>query len=212
MVRSASLFSLLACCGALQAGPREPRSTVVRRGAPADGGERPGGDERLDARWVTSLGLSGAAFGPLLDNFHGLAAVLTYDAMTVRAGCSDAAEQACLIQTAEWVPPLFAVAAWIIGGIVAGLDGDTARRPAAPRVATVVALFAAIYAASAALAYAGTLPATMSLLLWPLGVALWAFGDGTPAAFVAAAATAVGGPLIEISLTGGGGLCGAASS
>ena len=42
--------------------------------------------------------------------------------------------------------------------------------------------------------------------MWPLAVLLWRACDPTLASFVAGAATAVGGPAIEVALLGGGGL------
>ena len=79
------------------------------------------------------------------------------------------------------------------------------RAHTASYVAGAVAAFVALYAFSALLA-TGLAPPTEALVLWPLAVLLWKAHDPTLASFVAGAATAVGGPAIEVALLGGGGL------
>ena len=79
------------------------------------------------------------------------------------------------------------------------------RRRSGRRVAGAVAAFVALYAFSALLA-TGLAPPTEAIVLWPLALLLWKACDPTLASFVAGAATAVGGPAIEVALLGGGGL------
>ena len=108
------------------------------------------------------------------------------------------------------MPPLFALAALIIGGIDAVVSSQrpppaNLAAPSGRRVAGAVAAFVALYAFSALLA-TGLAPPTEALVLWPLALVLWKTNDPTLASFVAGAATAVGGPAIEVALLGGGGL------
>ena len=183
--------------------PLEPLHAIP----PAETYER----EAPTAQWLASLALAGAALGPVCDNFHSAAGVLGYTKYQIALGpAPDWWGGGHLFQTAYWVPPLFALAALIIGGIDALVSSQ--RPPpanlAAPdgrRVAGAVAAFVALYAFSALLA-TGLAPPTEALVLWPLALLLWKACDPTLASFVAGAATAVGGPAIEVALLGGGGL------
>ena len=163
--------------------------------------------------WLGKLALAGAALGPVCDNFHSGFGVLAYDKYEIAIGAAPAWwGDGHLFQTAAWVPPLFAVAALVIGGIDAlvAARAPPAAPPSGARAAAGVGAFVALYALSAALAGApplgaGVAPATSSLALWPPALALWALLDPSPSSFVAGALTAVGGPLIEVALLGGGG-------
>ena len=145
------------------------------------------------------------------DNFHSAAGVLGYTKYQIALGpAPDWWGGGHLFQTAYWVPPLFALAALIIGGIDAVVSSQRPpppelEKPRGRRVAGAVAAFVALYAFSALLA-TGLAPATEALVLWPIAVLLWKKYDPTLASFVAGAATAVGGPAIEVALLGGGGL------
>ena len=195
--------------------PRPHRVTSPLRAPlePLRAGPQAETDERAapTAQWLGSLALAGAALGPVCDNFHSAAGVLGYTKYQIALGpAPDWWGGGHLFQTAAWVPPLFALAALIIGGIDAVVSSQ--RPPpanlAAPRgwrVAGAVAAFVALYAFSALLA-TGLAPATEALVLWPLALLLWKAVDPTLASFVAGAATAVGGPAIEVALLGGGGL------
>ena len=192
------------CTTSLQT-PRPHHLTSLRASPPAETEEAP------TAQWLASLALAGAALGPVCDNFHSAAGVLGYTKYQIALGpAPDWWGGGHLFQTAVWVPPLFALAALIIGGIDAVVSSQ--RPPpadlAAPRgrrVAGAVAAFVALYAFSALLA-TGLAPPTEALVLWPLALLLWKACDPTLASFVAGAATAVGGPAIEVALLGGGGL------
>ena len=167
--------------------------------------------ETPTAQWLASLALAGAALGPVCDNFHSAAGVLGYTKYQIALGpAPDWWGGGHLFQTAYWVPPLFALAALIIGGIDAVVSSQrpppaNLAAPSGRRVAGAVAAFVALYAFSALLA-TGLAPPTEALVLWPLAVLLWKACDPTLASFVAGAATAVGGPAIEVALLGGGGL------
>ena len=169
------------------------------------------------AGWLGKLSLAGAALGPVCDNFHSGFDVLGYTRYQVAVGsAADWWGDGHLFQTAYWVPPLFALAAIIIGGIDEIVSSrlpneERLARPSGGRVAAGVASFVALYGLSAYLAGAAPLgaavaPGTSSLVLWPLALALWAAVDPSPSSFVSGAATAVGGPAIEIALLGAGGL------
>jgi len=129
---------------------------------------------------------SGAALGPV-DNFHSQYGVLQYDRFDV----------SLLVETSLWTPPLFGVAAVLIGGIALSLDKEP-RLSRPELVAPSIFVFVVIYWLSAIL---GPLvdPVTESLALWPLALASTLYFDAS--ALVTAALTAVGGPLIELALT-----------
>ena len=145
------------------------------------------------------------------DNFHSATGVLGYTKYQIALGpAPDWWGGGILFQTAAWVPPLFALAALIIGGIDAVVSSQrpppaNLAAPSGRRVAGAVAAFVALYAFSALLA-TGLAPPTEAIVLWPLALVLWKACDPTLASFVAGAATAVGGPAIEVALLGGGGL------
>ena len=197
---------------ALQA-PRPHRVTSLPRAPlePLRAGPQAETEEAPTAQWLASLALAGAALGPVCDNFHSAAGVLGYTKYQIALGpAPDWWGGGHLFQTAYWVPPLFALAALIIGGIDAGVSSQRPpppelEKPSGRRVAGAVAAFVALYAFSALLA-TGLAPPTEAIVLWPLALLLWKACDPTLASFVAGAATAVGGPAIEVALLGGGGL------
>lgn len=146
-------------------------------------------------RVAPSLAASGAVLGPVLDNFHGQAGVLVYDAYQLRLGE--------VFQSATWVPPLFGVAAVLIGGIALGLDEvfvDLRPNRWLPTLAATI-IFAVQYWLSAELGRSGVGIA----ILWAVGGGIWATFDPRPATLVTSIATALGGPAVEIILTGGAG-------
>ena len=187
--------------------PRLRHVTPLRASPPAENEER----AAPTAQWLASLALAGAALGPVCDNFHSAAGVLGYTKYQIALGpAPDWWGGGHLFQTAYWVPPLFALAALIIGGIDTLVSAQRPpppelEKPSGRRVAGAVAAFVALYAFSALLA-TGLAPPTEALVLWPLALLLWKACDPTLASFVAGAATAVGGPAIEVALLGGGGL------
>ena len=209
MRRGTLLVAIAACSDAFVA-PASRAQTQRRRPH-----AKPTTDRDADGAlpWLGKLALAGAALGPVCDNFHSGFGVLAYDKYEIAIGAAPAWwGDGHLFQTAAWVPPLFAVAALIIGGIDAlvAARAPPAAPPSGARAAAGVGAFVALYALSAALAGApplgaGVAPATSSLALWPPALALWALLDPSPSSFVAGALTAVGGPLIEVALLGGGG-------
>lgn len=170
------------------------RPTLARLTATTKAGS---GEEAVDWRLVVaSQATSGCALGPVLDNFHGKYGVLVYDKYQIVIGD--------LFRSAGWVPPLFALAALLIGGLALGLDQvfstEKASRPGATLAATVA--FSSHYYLSAILATS----AEPEFVLWPLAIVIWACFDSRPSTLLASVATALAGPAIEIALTGGGGL------
>lgn len=156
-----------------------------------------GGDEAVDWRLVVaSQATSGCALGPVLDNFHGKYGVLVYDKYEIVIGD--------LFRSAAWVPPLFALAALLIGGLALGLDrAFSTEKPSRPGETLAATLaFSSHYYLSAILATS----AEPEFVLWPLAIVIWACFDSRPSTLLASVATALAGPAIEISLTGGGGL------
>ena len=204
-MRRLILLAACACASALRTpsahvrGAKRPRATIDDAPPPPSTG-----------RWLGGLALAGAGLGPVCDNLHSGFGVLRYAKYEVAVGAAPAWwGDGHLFQTAGWVPPLFAAAALIIGGIDVVVDGD-GDAPASGRVAAAVAAFVGLYALSAFCAGTplglGLGAGACSVVLWPLAIALWATLDGTPGGAIAGAATAVGGPAIEIALLGGGGV------
>jgi len=199
-------YVALLCCAQSARALRAPKtSPLSRTRLRATAAKEP---RTNAARWLSGLALSGAALGPVCDNFHSASGVLHYEQYRIALGAAPAWwGGGVLFQTATWVPPLFALAALIIGG----LDVLVAKRwpteePSGGRVAGAVAAFVALYGLSAVLAAAGLAPATEAAVLWPLALLLWRLCDPAPSSFFAGASTAVGGPAIEAALLGGGGL------
>jgi len=187
---------------------RGARLAPARKASPDDSAP-PAAAAAATARWLGGLALSGAALGPVCDNLHSGFGVLSYARYEVAAGAApEWWGGGALFQTATWVPPMFALAALIIGAIDVAVDG-AAPRPSGRRVAAGVAAFVAVYAASA---FGGGAPPlglgldarAVSAALWPLALGLAAW-EGSAGGAVAGAATALGGPAIEIALLGGGG-------
>jgi uncharacterized membrane protein YoaK (UPF0700 family) len=114
----------------------------------------------------------------------------------------------------EWsgVPEIWRSAIWfplfVAGGVLAAAwISERAALPAARErsradVATAAGVVLALYALTAALRGE---PTTVSVVLTgALAVAIWAWWDPSPGAFVVAAAAAVTGPLVEIGVVAAG--------
>ena len=136
------------------------------------------------------------------------------DALFLREGAG--------LETAPWVPLLFGAAAVIIGlGHTLGDDFVVARQqatggqaPGSPRtgyeprwsaVVLAISAFVLQYALSGALCYEdpdwlAATPAGLDALLAGLAFSIYAAVDGTEQGLVVAAATAVAGPLAELTL------------
>lgn len=147
-----------------------------------------------------SMASAGAVLGPFLDSYHSLSGVLTYDQPITRVlwGTTDFPA----LVTTDWVPPLFAVAGWLIGWLY--IIGDSLERrkvdPSVPLILVGISVFTFQYWSSGLLFANGidrvSILNTMSVLA-ALG---YASLDRSKTGFWVSTATALGGPLIEVGL------------
>lgn len=150
------------------------------------------------------MAFCGAALGPFLDSYHSAFGVLQYDE-PITAALWGSTDNPALI-TAWWVPVLFGVAGWLIGwlyvllDVVLGTPIDVLS-PTPPKILVGISLFTFQYWLSGVFVASGVLDRTGVLIAMSLYAAA-GFGalDGSMAGFVASAATALGGPLIEVGL------------
>jgi len=190
----------------------------VESGSGEGSKDSPFGSPGQALRTFAALAASGAVLGPNLDNFHSAYGVLQYaHPIVVQAPWSQAAP---LLTTAVFTPPLFALAAILIGGLVLGLDHWLAswrgvelgsppgirENPSGARVLACIAYFVFQYWLSGYLSGGPvrggldlTLPATHAALAVSSALAFFVF-DTSAAALAVGALTAVGGPLIELAL------------
>jgi hypothetical protein len=144
---------------------------------------------------------AGAALGPNLDNYHSQFGVLRYAHPAVRVPG---------FETDWWVPPLFGVAAVLIGLLVVAGDEAFATRkpgraPSGPAMLAGIGYFCAQYWLSGLLSggagyHWDTSTAAVHLPLLATAALGFALFDGTAVGAAVAAATALGGPLIEVAL------------
>ncbi|KAL3801010.1 hypothetical protein HJC23_002303 [Cyclotella cryptica] len=150
--------------------------------------------------------LCGATLGPFLDSYHSLFGVLTYDTPLVFPLLGT------ICVTTYWVPPLFGLAGFLIGWLYIWLDavslgGDKTwegkknqLHPSVPKVLIGISYFTFQYWLSG-ICYAHDVNRTVVLtLMGALAAGGFIALDGTLSGLVTSAATAIGGPLIEIGL------------
>ena len=142
------------------------------------------------------MAICGATLGTLLDATESNTGVLTYSAPDVHVFG---------IHTCSWVPPLFALAAIIIGTstIVAECHFPLTKPPPHPAWNTVICAvvsFSLQYALTGILFNLGWSQSEMSLLLYPLALGHHLYWDPSTMSTVMSVATAFGGPTIEFVL------------
>jgi hypothetical protein len=151
---------------------------------------------------------SGAALGPLLDSYHSLFGVLTYNTPLVFPILGSIGDGPDLLTcvTSLWVPPLFGMAGFIIGWLYILLDSVTADAPTRQLYPSVSKVLVGISFFTFQYWFSGFLFAhgvDRSLILAIMGV-LAAGGfcllDGTMSGLITSTATAFCGPLIEVGL------------
>jgi len=152
------------------------------------------------------MALSGAALGPFLDSYHSAFGVLEYDA-PVTAALWSRPEQAPALITSWWVPSLFGLAGLIIGWLYVLLDGvvpqsgkQDAKNPSVPKVLVGISLFTFQYWLSGVLFYLGVDRTSILSVMLGLAAVCFLALDNTVAGLITSAATAIGGPLIEVAL------------
>jgi hypothetical protein len=157
---------------------------------------------------------SGAALGPFLDSFHSAFGVLQYDAPITATLWGIDAEHPSLI-TAWWVPELFGLAGFIIGWLYILLDvsfptsADPVQpqqrsvvvpSPLPPKILVGIAYFTFQYWLSGILFQSGLDRTTILNIMSIAAASGFLALDNTFAGFLTSAATALGGPLIEVGL------------
>ena len=195
---------LLATRSAALVAPSRPapsrggRARLAPRRAASGGGADAG---RRAAPFLAGMFGAGACLGPCLDNYHSAFGVLRY---------AHPAVATAWLTTDAWVPPLFGLAGVLIGGLYVGGDlalGAARAPPAGDRVLLAIAFFTFQYWFSGLLAGPGgyaIAPSSASVHA-PLALfALCGFAafDGTRVGFAVSALTALGGPVIELAITG----------
>ena len=154
------------------------------------------------------MALCGAALGPFLDSFHSAFGVLQYDEPITAALWGSSSNPALI--TAWWVPILFGVAGWLIGWLYIALDAITNTqeqqspaivKPSPPKILVGISLFTFQYWLSGVLVATEIVDRTgiLNIMSVYAAVAFLAL-DGSLAGFITSAATALGGPLIEVGL------------
>mmetsp|Transcript_38074 Transcript_38074/g.50166 ORF Transcript_38074/g.50166 Transcript_38074/m.50166 type:complete len:317 (+) Transcript_38074:43-993(+) len=144
--------------------------------------------------------LAGGALGPWLDGQHGAFGVLNYhQPFNIIAG------EMTILKTALWVPPLFGVAGFLIGGLYPLLDyifstDNQKMKPSMPKVLYGISFFAAQYYLSGLLTFAGADLLDIHIILAILAAIGFMAFDFSLAGFLISFLTAIGGPLIEIAL------------
>ena len=157
----------------------------------------------------------GASLGPFLDSYHSLFGVLTYDTPLIfpligTIGDNGQALLTCV--TTYWVPPLFGLAGFLIGWLYILLDamalgpdatlqkaGDKLY-PSVSKVLIGISYFTFQYWLSGILFAHAVDRTSILVLMSALAAAGFVALDGTLSGIIVSAATAIGGPLIEIGL------------
>jgi hypothetical protein len=146
---------------------------------------------------------SGAALGPFLDSYHSAFGVLQYD-VPIKATLwgSDAFPA---LTTAWWVPELFGVAGVLIGWLYIILDASLkspkkSREPSLVKTLVGISIFTLLYWLSGILFQAQVDRTTILNVMSVISAVGFYTFDGTVAGLITSAATAIGGPLIEVGL------------
>lgn len=150
----------------------------------------------------------GAALGPFLDSYHSLFGVLTYNTPIVLPILGSIGKGPDLLTcvTSLWVPPLFGLAGFIIGWLYIILDTVTTDgtqgqlHPTPSKVLLGISYFTFQYWLSGILFSHGVDRSSILTIMSLLAAGGFYLLDGTTAGFVTSAATAIGGPLIEVGL------------
>ena len=167
---------------------------------------------------LLATSLSGAALGPLCDSLHSRFGVLRYERPLHLVGGGGLLD----LETTWWTPLLFALAGAIIGAGLPFLDekvsasasaSASASTPSSPPPSLAgdldrgwpltllsISSFVLIYFLSAVGGERGRAPEWLPPSLWLCSLSLFALADATPQGLAVAAATALGGPGVELFL------------
>lgn len=149
------------------------------------------------------MALCGAALGPFLDSYHSAFGVLKYDEPISAALWGTDAFPA--LTTAWWVPELFGLAGFLIGWLYILLDvilksPDQAKSPSPPKILVGISIFTLQYWLTGIMFQSQLDRITILNIMSVVAAAGFLVFDGTMAGFITSAATALGGPLIEVGL------------
>ena len=156
------------------------------------------------------MALCGAALGPFLDSYHSLFGVLSYNTPLVfpilGGKMVEGGPELLTCVTTYWVPPLFALAGFLIGWLYIGLDaifdnGTTINLqvqqqqlyPSTPKVLIGISYFTFQYWLSGILYAHGVDRTSILMLMSTLAAGGFYALDGTLSGFITSAATAIGG-------------------
>lgn len=161
---------------------------------------------QISKRILSTSGLMFLLSGPLgmmLDNYHGLFGVLSYNGIGFPIQVMYASK--LILKTASWVPLLFGIAGSLMSIIVLNLDNFIGTRvevqsPTWPKVLYGISFFSAQYYISGLLDYAMIESTIINVILAATSIIGYLIFDGSTAGFLLAIATAIGGPLAEIFL------------
>ena len=145
----------------------------------------------------------GASLGPFLDSYHSAFGVLQYDEPISKILWGSPGFPA--LTTAWWVPELFGLAGFIIGWLYMILDSvigipEDSKNPSPPKILVGISLFTCQYWLSGILYQAGVDRGTILNLMSIVAAGGFLALDGTTSGLITSAATALGGPLIEVGL------------
>jgi len=172
------------------------------------------------------MALCGAALGPFLDSYHSLFGVLSYETplvFPILGSVVDGSPELLTCVTTYWVPPLFGLAGFLIGWLYIGLDAllvvgkekdavmddsnnlnaqqqQEQLHPTIPKVLVGISYFTFQYWLSGILFAHGVERTPILILMSALAAGGFYALDGTLSGFITSAATAIGGPLIEVGL------------
>lgn len=152
-----------------------------------------------------AMSIAGAMLGPFLDSYHSAFGVLLYK-QPIGAVLWGSTQYPALTTT-WWVPELFGLAGFIIGWLYILLDAALeseknviSKQPQPPRIFVAISLFTLQYWLSGALYQGGVDRTTILNVMSVIAAAGFVALDSTLTGFIASAATAVSGPLIEAGL------------
>ena len=149
------------------------------------------------------MALSGAALGPLLDGYHSAFGVLRYTVpKQVVVG------NIFICETDYWVPPMFALAAVILGVTYPVLDHvfkvpSKDRLPSGPAILTCISYFTLQYYMSGLLTSNGIDRISLHAFLSVTATYCWYAFDRTATGAVMAFITGTAGPGVELALLHG---------
>ena len=163
--------------------------------------------------------LCGASLGPFLDSYHSLFGVLSYSTPLVFpliGNINGETTDLLTCVTTYWVPPLFGIAGFLIGWLYVWLDaffivnkaesgGNDSQsqlelHPSVPKVLVGISYFTFQYWLSGILYAHGLDRSSILTIMSVLAAGGFVALDGTVSGFITSAATAIGGPLIEVGL------------